>query len=153
MVMGHNTKILVILFGGKIYMIKIQTVNVISVQDFDSLVEKTYGRTYSFQQQDGCKDRGTYEFTLPFDDEYVPEDHESATVEEEVNSEDMGVSFASWLARDPNQKLDTEDEWDRDHGLCLWWERNFYPHVDVVVDDLYKRGLIPAGKYLINIDW
>lgn len=36
-------------------MIKTKSVKIIEVNDFDNLVSKTYGRTYSFQQQDGCK--------------------------------------------------------------------------------------------------
>ena len=42
-----------------------RTVNMIELQDWDDLVEKTYGRPYSFQQQDDCKERGTHELTVP----------------------------------------------------------------------------------------
>lgn len=35
-------------------MLKYKNVRVISVQDWDDLVEKTYGRPYNLQQQDGC---------------------------------------------------------------------------------------------------
>lgn len=133
-------------------MIKTQTVNLVSDSDFDALVEETYGRPYVFQQQDCCKPRGTYTFSVPIG-EYGPADYENTTVEEKVNSREMGVSFAAWLARDPKQKLNSEDKWDREHGLRMWWERNFYPHVDAVVDDLHKKGLIPAGDYVIEIDW
>lgn len=130
-------------------MIKTKTVNMIDLGDFDHLVETTYGRIYSFQQQDDCKDRGTYEFTVPFD-VYGPEDHEETTIPEIINGDDMGVSFAAWLARDPNQKVIKTDGYD---GTRLFWKRNFYPHVDMIVDDLHKRGLIPAGNYSIKIDW
>jgi hypothetical protein len=34
---------------------KTKTVQMISVQDWDKLVKETYGRPYSFQQQDDCK--------------------------------------------------------------------------------------------------
>lgn len=82
-----------------------------------------------------------------------PYDYENATVPEEVNGDEMGVSFAAWLARDPKQKLDTKDKWDRDHGLDLFWDRNFYPSIDMVVNDLHARNLLPAGEYQIVIDW
>lgn len=35
----------------------IKTIKQIDVSDWDALVTKTYGRPYSFQQQDGCKER------------------------------------------------------------------------------------------------
>lgn len=123
--------------------------NVISVSDFDELVIKTYQRPYSFQQQDGCKDRGTCYITVP---EYLEEEYTNDTVPEEVNHEDMGVSFKAWLARDPDQllsNLDDQEPW----SLELWWQRNFYPDVQMVVNDLYEKGLIPAGDYMILIDW
>lgn len=128
----------------------ITTIQSIEVGEFDHLVESTYGRTYSFQQQNGCKDRGIENFIVPCEH---PDDFENETIPEEVNGEEMGVSFAAWLARDPKQPLDSEDEWDREHGLELFWSRNFYPSLDMVVNDLYARGLIPAGEYQIVIDW
>jgi hypothetical protein len=128
---------------------KIKTVQSIDVSDWDELVESTYGRPYNFQQQDDCKDRGIEHITVPDD----PEDFENDTIPEEVNGEEMGVSFKAWLARDPKQPLAAEDEWDRKHGLQLFWLRNFYPHVSMVANDLHAKGLLPAGKYQIVIDW
>jgi hypothetical protein len=129
--------------------LKIKTIQSISVQNWDDFVEATYGRPYSFQQQDGCKDRGTFNFTVPSDGE----DFENDIIPEEVNGEEMGVSFKAWLARDPKQKLNSKDKWDRDHGLFLFWERNFYPHVDMIINDLHAKGLLPEGEYQIVIDW
>ena len=129
--------------------LKFKTKQVIDVGDWDTLVESTYGRPYNFQQQDGCKDRGTFDITIPDD----ACDFENDAIPEEVNGEEMGVSFAAWLARDPEQKLDTKDEWDRNHGLNLFWERNFYPDVQMVANDLHAKGLIPSGEYVIDIDW
>lgn len=135
-------------------MIKTKRIEQISVQDWDALVMETYGREYNFQQQDDCKFRGTFKFVVPI---VSPEDYENDSVPEVVNHADMGVSFAAWLARDPKQPLDgngvdveeTSDQWSID----LWWDRNFYPHVDMVIDDLHKRGLLPVGQYSIKIDW
>jgi len=64
----------------------------------------------------------------------------------------MGVSFKAWLKRDPKQKLSSKDDQDS-YSLMLWWERNFYPEIQMVVNDLYDKGLIEAGDYIINIDW
>ena len=71
-------------------------------------------------------------------------------VPEEVNHPEMGVSFSAWLARNPKKPLA-----EQAHGyrLDMWWERNFYPSIEVIANDLYKRGLLKAGKYVIEIDW
>ena len=54
-------------------MLNIKTKKIISVQDWDRLVEKTYGRIYSFQQQDDCKERQTVDIVVPCE----PEDYEN----------------------------------------------------------------------------
>ena len=126
----------------------IKTVQMIEVDDWDALVVKTYGRPYSFQQQDGCKERGTYTLYVPTKPERV-EDFYNDTIPEEVNGDEMGVSFKAWLARDPKQKLDVKDEWE----LEFFWTRNFYPAIEMVANDLHSKGLLPAGEYIINIDW
>ncbi len=130
-------------------MISTRTELVIDVGDWDKLVTETYQRPYSFQQQDGCKDRQRVRLTVPED----AWDYDNESIPEEVNGEEMGVSFKAWLDRDPKQKLNTEDDWDREHGLSLYWERNFYPDVQMVANDLYAKGLIEAGDYVIDIDW
>lgn len=124
-----------------------KTVKMITLREWNKLVETTYGRGYDFQQQDGCKSRGIQKITVPVE---YPEDYENDTVPEIVNGDEMGVSFAAWLARDPNKELPIKDG---KLFLDLWWSRNFYPHVDMVANDLYARGLIEAGDYIINIDW
>lgn len=128
---------------------KITTQKMIEVSDWDELVEQTYGRPYSFQQQDGCKSRGIHRFRVP-DEE--TNDAENETVPEEVNHEKMGVSFAAWLARDPKQKLSNSDD-QEDYCLDLWWGRNFYPDMQMIANDLHKKGLLEAGEYVININW
>jgi hypothetical protein len=127
-----------------------RTEQVIDVGDWDNLVKTTYERPYSFQQQDGCKERQRVEVTIP--DEYA-EDYENDTVPEVVNHDDMGVSFKAWIERDSQQTLNSPDEWDRKNGLSMWWERNFYPTVEMIANDLHEKGLIEAGTYTIDIDW
>lgn len=127
-------------------MIRTRTEKLIDVQDWDNLVTETYGRPYAFQQQDGCKERQLVPITVP-DECY---DFENDTVPEIVNGDEMGVSFKAWLARDPKTPLPDRDD---TFGLTLWWERNFYPDAQMVANDLYERGLIEAGDYMINIDW
>ncbi len=132
---------------------EIKTVKIIDVYEWDKLVSETYGRPYSFQQQDGCKSRGTFKFTAP---EEI-EDYENDTVPEIVNHDDMGVSFTAWLKRDPETLLINNDKKEgynmAKFSLSIWWERNFYPEVQMVINDLCKRGLLEAGEYTIDIDW
>jgi hypothetical protein len=107
--------------------------------------KKLISDPYNFQQQGGCKERQRVYLTVP-SEEY---DYKNDAIPEEVNGDEMGVSFKAWLARDPNQPLDTGDEWERE----LFWERNFYPDVSMVANDLHARGLLPAGEYTIDIVW
>ena len=130
-------------------MLKVKRKKVIDSFDFDKLVQETYGRPYTFQQQDGCKERQNVGITVPVQH---PEDYDNDTVPEVVNHSDMGVSFKAWLERDPKQKLTNKGDRD-DWSLGLWWDRNFYPNVDMVLNDLHSKGLIEAGDYTINIDW
>lgn len=135
--------------GGSMGIARVRTELVIDVSDWDQLVTETYGRPYSFQQQDGCKPRGRENITIGYDPEYVY-DFEAETVPEVINGDEMGVSFAAWLARDPK-------EWNGKEGdktyLYLFWERNFYPTAESIGHDLLKRGLIEEGEYTIDIDW
>lgn len=125
-------------------MLKFKVQNVIESQDWDDLVETTYGRPYCFQQQDGCKDRGVHFITIP----YYADDYENDEIVEKVNGPERGVSFKAWLARDPKQPFSNGRE-----DVHLWWLRNFYPDVQTLANDLHNKGLIPEGSYIINIDW
>ena len=128
---------------------KTKSVKVIDVSDWDKLIIETYGRPYTFQQQDDCKDRGTHYFSVPAD----PEDYENDTVPEVINGNKMGVSFKAWLACDPKEKKPfCISEYGNDFS-DLWWERNFYPHVSMIINDLHTKGLLEAGEYMIDIDW
>lgn len=126
---------------------EMKQVKIIDVNDWDSLVSTTYGRTYNFQQQDDCKERQTVYFNVP---EQYPSDFDNDTVPEIVNHPEMGVSFKAWLERDPNKPISGGKH---SFSLEMWWERNFYPHLSMVVNDLHARGLLPEGQYGIEIDW
>lgn len=134
--------------------LKYEVKKVINVSDWSDFVSAIYGREYNFQQQDGCQPRGTFHFTIPCQFEAEEFDYEEATVEEIVNSPDRGVSFTSWLARDPTLPLAANGRYKPDNfDLRLWWSRNFYPNVYCVANDLHARGLLPAGNYVIDINW
>lgn len=125
-----------------------KSVKILDLSEWDELVSKTYGRVYSFQQQDGCKGRETVYFSVPHT--YPGDNGMHDSIPEVVNGEEMGVKFAVWLARDPMQPIPNQK-----HGyqLELFWERNFYPDFGTVVNDLHEKGLIEAGEYGIDIDW
>lgn len=128
--------------------LKTKLVNLVDLDNWDDLVQETYGRVYNFQQQDGCKDRGSFHFTVPIH----PEDYKNDSIPEIINGPKRGVSFAAWLARYPMQLMsDPEDQ----NTQCrkLFWERNFYPDASMIINDLYEKGLIDAGDYMIDIDW
>lgn len=129
-------------------MLKTRMEQVIDCSDWDDLVMETYGRPYCFQQQDDCKPRGNVYLEVPAD----PCDYDRETIPEKVNGAIMGVSFKAWLERDPKQKLSNPDD-QNDWSVGMWWERNFYPEISMVANDLHKKGLIEAGEYTIKIDW
>lgn len=130
-------------------MISYRIEKVINVSDWDELVAKTYSKPYTLQQQDGCLERQRISVKVPCN----PRDYENHAVQEVVNGDEMGVSFQDWLDRDPNQPLNSPDEWARKYGLSMWWDRNFYPSLEMVASDLNKKGLLPDGEYVIDIDW
>lgn len=132
-------------------MLKTTTKSVVDVSDWDDLVKQTYGKPYNFQQQDGCQDRGVYHLSVPSD--YDDEDEMHNDIPEEVNGEDMGVKFTTWLARDPKEPLKDEKDGDVEWMIEMFWERNFYPSIHTLANDLYDKGLIEAGEYTIEIDW
>lgn len=123
--------------------LKYKNIKLVEVDDWDSFVKNIYKKPYNFQQQDGCKERGVFYFSVPLNGN--PEDFLKDDIESNSYF-NYGVKFASWLEKDPdNPSREFEDE--------TWWERDFYPHIEMIVDDLYKKGLIEEGKYGINIDW
>lgn len=150
-------------------MLKYKLIKQIKLQDWDDLVQKTYGKPYSFQQQDGCKSRGveTIETNPDWDCDY-----ENESIPEIINGDEMAVKFEVWLARDPNAPLNPSDKelkncgyyWgkteedkqefknDKNH-IHMFWERNFYPHPNMIANDLFKKGLLEEGEYQIEIDW
>lgn len=130
---------------------KTKQVNIIEVSDWDNKVQEIYGKPYSFQQQDGCKERGVFEFKVPMNPAYIC-DYENDTIPPMVNGEEMGVSFKGWLNTDSKKPLPGSRD-DRDCTQSLIWERNLYPDVSMIIEDLHSKGELKEGDYLINIDW
>lgn len=127
---------------------------IFTLDEFDELIKKEYNKTYySFQQQDGCKDRGIEFFTVPIND---PDDLDylsmiEADAKNNKLSEHCGVKFEEWLSRDKDFKWFTDE--NEQYRNELLWERNFYPHPEIIFNDLYKRNIIEAGTYGVYINW
>lgn len=111
-----------------------------NIIEWDDLVTSTYNKPYSFLRQEGYRDRGIYPFCVPI--EYIEdyEDHEYDGIEDDL----MGVSFKSWLNADLSNLSFQEKR------FC---ETKFFPNVSMIIEDLYKKGILKEGEYIINIDW
>jgi len=143
--------------------IKTKKVQVIDVNDWDELVKKTYGKPYNFQQQDDCQPRDKFNLTIP--SSYTDDEEMHDEIPMIVNGPEMGVKFKVWLDTDPNNKVLIKNyvmnngpigelqETNDIHYKEMVWGRNFYPDIYTLANDLYEKGLIKAGKYLIDIDW
>lgn len=114
--------------------------------DLDVLVEKEYGKPYCFQQQEGCQPRGTRHISVP---SYIFEGEEFNSITEAIDENACGVSFPDWLAADPNDPIFGEEVWERE----MAFQRNVYPPIGYLINDLHAKGLIEAGEYQILIHW
>lgn len=125
-----------------------RNLTIISDQEFDELVEKTYGKPYAFQRQDGCRDQNTYYFTVP---DYF-EDFADDEIPESLNSRICKVTFSAWLDRDPRQILALEKDTSVE-DIRRWWEEYFYPDPQMIFNDLCARNILPSGEYGIDVYW
>lgn len=120
-------------------MIKSKKVNQIDDSYFDTIVVATYEKPYCFQQTNGCQDRGVVCFNVP----EINHDSEYATIGEAIEGEECGVAFEDWLAADPNDSAFDD----------IVFERNVYPQLQDLANDMHAKGLIEPGEYQIRIDW
>lgn len=133
-------------------MLKTHHVNLVSDHDWDEFITATYKKSYCFQQQAGCRDRCTYEFSLPLECEPGGYELDLEDVPATLKTFAMQTTFAKWLERSEKEPLSSDTSQSKS-ALELWWQRHFYPAPEVIADNLYKRGLLPAGDYVIEIDW
>lgn len=134
----------------------IETVKMIDVNNWNKFIQEVYGKPYNFQQQDGCKEEGLETFVCTTTEEFLEwgmeeTEYKATEIPFKVskNDEEMGVNFKTWLNTTPeetskNFKTQSENE--------LFWQRNFYPHIDMIAHDLYLKGLLEPGEYTINMD-
>lgn len=133
--------------------LKTKTITLIEVEDWDYLVNQVYGKPYRFQQQYGCQSKELYTFSVPDID---GEDFEETEIPFDIDGEEMGVSFETWLNTSPESTV--KHFTDFNSGLVeyynrMFWERNFYPSISMIINDLHSKGFLEEGEYSINIDW
>jgi len=131
--------------------LKISNIKMIDVNDWDKFIVDTYWKPYCFQQQDGCKDRWVESLyvSLSEGDAYTND-----SIPFEVNWDEMWVSLDAWLKMDKETVMKNLPEEDRkDYCVDLFFERNFYPHVEEIARDLCNKGLLEEWEYTIQIDW
>lgn len=131
-------------------MIKVQTKKVIDCFDWDKLVQETYNKPYCFQQQEGCQSRGNVRIAIP-DEDYYNEDLPE-NIPFKINGGEMGVKFQTWLNTSEEDINSKHPESYKGQNI-LFWHRNFYPSLQIIANDLHKKGLIETGDYTIEIDW
>lgn len=132
-------------------MLKYKNRKTIDVNDWDNLVSSTYGKPYSYQQQDGCKERGSEHISIP-DDRWNYESEMNDDIPFMINGDEMGVKFETWLKTKP-EEINEKNPESYNGANNLFWDRNFYPHIQTIANDLHAKGLIEAGDYVIDIDW
>ena len=121
-------------------MIKSKIKHVISSAAWNKQVSKIYGRPYSIEDQ--FEFNRVLEFKVP----NRSFDFANETVEENEDTKETGVNFKSWITRDPDQKIGSDP---RAFVTTLWWYRAFYPDIEVLANDLFKKGLLERGEYVI----
>jgi len=134
----------------------IRDIKMIDSDDLDDLIQETYNKPYCFQQQDGCKSRGTHTITVSKEDYNEDDDDYPDNIPFLINGEEMGVKFKTWLNTTPEDiNKNNPESYPKSYPGAnnLFWERNFYPDIQHIVNDLCNKGLLEAGEYTINIDW
>jgi hypothetical protein len=127
-------------------MLKYTLIKQIDDSNLTKVVQKEYGKPYCFQQQDGCQPRGTRHMS---GSGFTYDCEEFNSITEAIKEDAYGVSFEDWLAADPNDPIFGEEVWERE----MTFQRNVYPRLEYLINDIHAKGLIEAGEYQILIDW
>jgi hypothetical protein len=78
------------------------------------------------------------------------DEYENDSIPFELNGRIMGVTFETWLATSPG---DTRKHFTYDSDNDMFWERKFYPDINMIVKDLYLKGFLEPGEYQLLVDW
>lgn len=132
---------------------------IVNVSDWDKLVKETCDKPYSFKQQDGCQNRRIYKITIPSElNNSIPDKNmydktgitwciwlKSKLTPNLIKRYLHRVKFALWLE---HSVIGTDDL-----AIGIFWNTNLYPDIFTITNDMYEKGLIKKGDYLININW
>ncbi|WP_043736189.1 hypothetical protein [Nocardia asiatica] len=106
------------------------TVTLIDENTFSALVSHLHARPYRLQQQgDGLPQNTIVKITVPALEHDWP-----------------GIPLAEWAATPIG---DYTYPWQAE----THWEREYYPCLEDVVNDLHARGLLAAGNYALHVRW
>lgn len=103
---------------------------VLSETTFSKYVSELYGRPYNLQQQG----------------DMLAQESAVALVVPELEDWNEDPSLEEWLAATPPVSA-------ADYIDTMRWERQFYPSLEAVANDLHARGLLDAGRYIIHVSW
>jgi hypothetical protein len=119
---------------------RIKSVKLIDETEFSQLVREAYGRPYRLQQQDHCMGQNEIELI---------------TIPDEGIDIDDPQRFEEWRdAEAPESRgVDQFGDMRWDWEVELHWEREFYPPLQELVNDMYERSLLPQGDYAIRAYW
>lgn len=120
--------------------LKFKQINQIDSGDFDKFIRSFYKKPYCIQQQNGCMSRGAIEFSIPL----INDDSILFNVELFDYLDDL-PSLQEWLLKDPSEKVEGIT------FLDIYWERDFYPKLSEILNDLYEKQKIVEGDYQIVI--
>lgn len=114
---------------------------VIGESDFSRYVSEHYGRPYNLQQQgDMLGQESAVKLTVP-----DPEDGEW---------EGMTMpTLVQWQEATPPGD---HPEGGYDPNVSrenMRWEREYYPQLEAVANDLHAKGLLDAGEYILFVSW
>ena len=107
---------------------------VLHESEFSNLVRQTFERPYSLQQQGDMHSQESFiRFDVPAELEW---EHEP--------------SLETWLATTPP---DPEDHSMAAFTNRLRWDREFYPDLQDIANELHARGQLDAGTYVLHVWW
>jgi len=154
----------------KIYQMPFETAIVIEALDFDKFVESVYKRPYRLHKS---VDFFVKELEMCLVVK-LPQVNFNLENEDFMDSEDgkwgiynvdnggrrdgglpirchYGASFKTWSERDTEKPFDTQTHTatNKDH-LDKFWKTYFYPAPLVLLNDLYQKGHLTAGNYIIR---
>lgn len=108
---------------------------VLSETTFSKYVSELYGRPYQLQQQG----------------DMLAQESSVALIVPEPEDWNENPSLAEWLAATPpeEQGLGLSELLNEE----MRWERQYYPSLEAVGNDLHARGLLDVGYYIIHVSW